>query len=502
MRGRQQSRSGIEGAVNSRQSEREDSQGRRSNRTRTPNGQNIVQIAIDEIRPSPENEKLYHPVDPDDPAVFSLHESIADHGVIEPIVVTEDGFILSGHRRHCAARMAGFEEVPCRIVPLKREDDIDRFTRLLREHNRQRVKAPDEIVREEVVSTDPAQCHRSLLAHRRKESGMPDSGEFDKVVLGQERRRKAISTHKQPFLEAVRQTVQGLRSFWPLSDRQIHYALLNNPPLRHAKRAASRYANNSASYQDLTDLLTRARLTGDIPWHAIADPTRPVGIWRTYKSVGPFVRDELDGFLQGYWRDYLQSQPNHIEIVAEKLTVRGILRRIAQEYAMTMTIGRGYCSIKPRYELACRYQRSGREKLVILFLCDFDPDGQNIAESFARSMRDDFGIEQVEPIQVALTGRQVGQLNLRPKLRAKKGSSTYRRFKAKHGDHVFELESVPPKALQELLRDAIESVIDREAFDAEIDAEVEEAAELTVFRERIVKAAADLNPGWGLEEED
>jgi hypothetical protein len=46
--------------------------------------------------------------------------------------------------------------------------------------------------------------------------------------------------------------------FWPLSDCSIHYALLNDPRLRHAGKLGSVYANDRASYDDLTDLLSRA----------------------------------------------------------------------------------------------------------------------------------------------------------------------------------------------------------------------------------------------------
>jgi len=40
------------------------------------------------------------------------------------------------------------------------------------------------------------------------------------------------------------------------------YALLNDPPLQHASKPGSVCANNRASYDDLTDLLTRAWPSG------------------------------------------------------------------------------------------------------------------------------------------------------------------------------------------------------------------------------------------------
>ncbi len=115
---------------------------------------------MEAIRPSPENDRLYRAIDPDDPEIVALAESVAEFGVREPIVVTRDGWILSGHRRYVAALLAGLNCVPCRIEPLRRSDDLDRFVRLLREYNRQRTKSLDEQLREEVISLDPQAAYQ------------------------------------------------------------------------------------------------------------------------------------------------------------------------------------------------------------------------------------------------------------------------------------------------------------------------------------------------------
>src|ERR1035441_2719394 len=78
------------------------------------------------IRPSAENSKLYRPVTKDDPDILALAESIRKHGILEPLLVIRDGYIVSGHRRHCAAQLAGLKEVPCRVLDFCRADDPDR----------------------------------------------------------------------------------------------------------------------------------------------------------------------------------------------------------------------------------------------------------------------------------------------------------------------------------------------------------------------------------------
>src|SRR2546429_343180 len=64
-------------------------------------------LDVDAIYPSPENAELYSPVLPDDEKTIELSNSIKVNGILEPIVITRDNFIVSGHRRHVAARIAG-----------------------------------------------------------------------------------------------------------------------------------------------------------------------------------------------------------------------------------------------------------------------------------------------------------------------------------------------------------------------------------------------------------
>jgi hypothetical protein len=450
----------------------------------------ISEKSIWEISPSPENEKLYRPVDPDDPDVQTLATSIKENGLLEPMVITSDGYLISGHRRHAAALVAGVHRVPVRELDVSRMDDPDHFLRLLREHNRQRDKTQAEKLREEIVSMNPEEAYYSLVEHRQEQAGI----DVNTITLRDYKGRSKISEAKQPFLDAVKNVISQRKQFWPLSDRQIHYALLNSPPLKHASKPTSRYDNSPRSYKALTELLTRARIEGEIPMEAIGDETRPVTEWRTYQSTRQFLQKELDDFLKNYWRDHLQSQPNHIELVVEKNTVTSIIKPVAMEYCLRLTSGRGFCSLPPRYEMLQRFEKSGKEKLVILFLSDFDPEGEEIPHSFARSLRDDFDLpeERIVPVKVALTAQQVREFNLPPILQAKKSSPNYQKFVKKYGTDAFELEAIPPETLQDLTRQAIDSVLDVEAFNKERDAEREDAHYLDAVRTKTRETLLDL----------
>ena len=445
-------------------------------------------LALKDIHPSPENDELYQPINPDDPEIQSLAQSIRDHGLQEPLLLSGDSFVISGHRRLTAARVAGLNQLPCRIrQDVSHEHDPDLFLKLLRECNRQRLKSLDEKVREEVISASPQEAYQSLLEHRRKASQV----NIQTLDIGEKKERAVITAAKAPLLAAVKKVIGEMQEYLPLSDRQIHYQLLNDPPLIHASKRKSTYRNDAKSYKALVDLLTRARVAGLISFNAIADETRPVSVWGVHQDVQGFVRNELDSLLQNYWRDLLQSQPNHLELIIEKNTVLSVLRPVAAEYCLPLTSGRGYCSLPPRHAIAQRYRKSGKSKLLLLIVSDFDPDGQTIAASFARSMRDDFAIGNVEAVKVALTAEQVEQFKLPPGLKAKAGCSTRQAFVEAHGEHVYELEALSPADLQRLTRQAIDSVLDQSHFNAELDQEKQEAAELATIRRRVLAAVGE-----------
>jgi ParB-like nuclease domain len=437
----------------------------------------IQLLGMNEITPSPENAQLYKPVTPDDEATIELAESIREHGILDPLKISADGYVISGHRRLCAARLAGLAKVPCRMDEVRRgggEKASDEFFKLLREHNRQRIKTRDELLREAVIGIDPQKAHRALTAYRTKKARI----KVETIEIREGTRRKEISAAKMAFLAAVQRVIFSLEEFWPLSLRQIHYGLLNDPPLIHSAKPDSLYRNNLQSYHSLSDLVTRARHEGSIDYEVIHDPTRPVTLWEVHRNLASYYARQMQDLLNGYWRDLQQSQPNHVELVVEKNTLHGIVTPVASSFCIPLTIGRGQCSTRPLYNIAQRYRASGKTKLIILAMSDLDPDGDAIAHSLGQRLRDDYNIGDTDVIKCALRMDQVHSLRLPQKYeRAKTSSSNYARYVEVYGtDFVYELEAVAPNVLQKLLTQSIDSVIDRKAFNAEVASERADAA--------------------------
>ena len=454
-------------------------------------------IPISQIRPMLENEKLYRPVSSSDPDVIALSDSIRANGILEPLVITKDGFLLSGHRRLMAAQLAGLREVPVRCEAISYWNQRDECVKRLALHNQQRIKSNAELLSEAVMLADPEASYTALCMWRAENRDKSQFCGEDLIENPNLQARSKISKAKLPFLEAVCDVINDLREYWPLSDRQVHYALLNDPPLRNANKKKSLYRNDTASYKDLCNLLTRARLMGYIPWAAIDDPTRPVSHAVGWQNTQDFLRDEFNQLFGGYWRNLQQTQPAHIEIIAEKLTVQSIIRTVTDRYCLPLTIARGYPSIEARRKIVERFTKSGKDRLVLIFATDHDPEGCDIPQGVVGSLVRDFDVDEDEiaAIKAAITPEQIAQHKLPPTMEAKKTSARYKKFARQHGTNAYELEALPPEVLQKAIDDAILSVLDTDSLKTEIKAEKQDAAFLAATRRRVLTALGPMIEG-------
>jgi hypothetical protein len=449
-------------------------------------------VPIDSITPAPENDCLYDRFSGCDLDDNSLYESIRDHGILEPITVSSDGVILSGHRRYNGAIFAKLDHVHIRRTnvvfnALSKEARV----KLLAAYNyATRSKSVEEQAREELVSVYTKDIFKELrerLAEKEQAHYRP-VGCDGKIDFGVSTKRAVISAAKQGFLKAVNAVLDEWQYYWPLSVRQVHYQLLNAPPLCHSGKKNSRYKNNRQSYRALIDLVARGRLAGKIHWKAIADETRPVSLWRCYAGAREYIHAEAKGMLGYYRRDLMQSQPRHVEIVCEKNTVAETVKSVALKYCIPVTSGRGYCSLEPRRQIAERVEASGKRTLTLIVISDCDPDGDEIAASLARSMQDDFDVS-VEAVRGALTHEQARSYGLKENFDAKPKSSQYKKFVNRHGSaSAYELEALPQGELEKLVEQAIRSVIDMAAYDREVDLWGQEAPQIEAVRQRAISA--------------
>lgn len=122
----------------------------------------IFNLPAAQLRPHHDNEKIYGIED-----VSELANDIKKSGWIKPLVVTDfygDYTIVSGHRRHKAAPIAGFHLLPCELEQFEHEWQV--LDRLLRE-NAMREKTGEQKAREfkfwKKVESEAARVRQSEL---------------------------------------------------------------------------------------------------------------------------------------------------------------------------------------------------------------------------------------------------------------------------------------------------------------------------------------------------
>jgi DNA adenine methylase len=102
----------------------------------------VLMVPVDKLKVHPVNKQIYVS---DERRKTELLESIREHGVLEPLIVTpEDSkyLVLSGARRFECAQELGYSELPCLVSIVKKP------ALAIIEHNRYRQKTAKEIYNE------------------------------------------------------------------------------------------------------------------------------------------------------------------------------------------------------------------------------------------------------------------------------------------------------------------------------------------------------------------
>lgn len=110
----------------------------------------VLSVGVDTIDPNPKNPRTFF--DPD--KIKELEHSISEHGILEPLIVTEksDGRyeLIAGERRLRAARNLGLAKVP---VMVRHVDDLERLELSLIEN----------LQRQDLNPVEEAEGYRELI---------------------------------------------------------------------------------------------------------------------------------------------------------------------------------------------------------------------------------------------------------------------------------------------------------------------------------------------------
>ncbi|MBA7532412.1 hypothetical protein ES705_24638 [subsurface metagenome] len=236
--------------------------------------------------------------------------------------------------------------------------------------------------------------------------------------------------------------------------RQVFYRLV----------AALLIPNTETTYKSLSRATVQAREEAIIDPLCFDDRVRTYeGGDQGYESPQDYIDRLLDEFRdahEGYTKRMWDNQQRTPIIWLEKDALFTPVSSIANRYNVRTYAARGYSSFTAVYEAA--QTMDGSNAYTVLQLTDFDPSGEDMVRDLERRLTR-YEAEDFVLMKIALTQDQVQTLGL-PPMPAKTADPRYDRFAASYGSEAVELDALPPDELERIVREAIESRLDRQQW--------------------------------------
>jgi hypothetical protein len=247
------------------------------------------------------------------------------------------------------------------------------------------------------------------------------------------------------LIEAMRAKAEDAH---PITGRGIGYKLFT---------AGLTPSMSRADMQRVYRLLKEARERGYIPWKWIVDETRTIERTSTWTDPAEYARC----VAQSYRRDFWDQQPVRCEVWSEKGTVRGVLAPVLDHYAVGFRVMHGFSGATTIYDVS--QDDDGRD-LIVLYVGDLDPSGMFMSEEDLPGRIANYGGHHITLKRIALTREQVDDLPSFPAADKRK-DPRYKWFRADFGDRCWELDAMDPNDLRACVHNAIEELIEPEAWE-------------------------------------
>lgn len=234
--------------------------------------------------------------------------------------------------------------------------------------------------------------------------------------------------------------------------------------------------NSQASYNQLGNLISDARLAGLISWTAIEDRTRNLRGLATYRSPQELIKQKLHG--AAYRSDLWEDQPYRPEVWVEKDALSDVVGQICNRLRVDFFACRGYVSQSEQWNAGQRlrdYVMKG-QRPIIFHLGDHDPSGIDMTRDNMERLSL-FAGTQIQVVRLALNMDQVNQYNPPPNP-AKSSDSRFADYQLKYGDESWELDALDPAVIQDLIDRNIRMLRDPKLWDEALGREAMERQEL------------------------
>jgi hypothetical protein len=258
------------------------------------------------------------------------------------------------------------------------------------------------------------------------------------------------------------------------------------------------FPNRESSYNRLGSAVTRGRMAGLIDWNHLTDRNREaMGVGWDLMTDLPEMSDLVRGLENQVAHDLWQGQVFRPEVWVEKQALEQVAQRAAQRFRVPYLACKGYMSASEMWEAGYRrfrrYDRAGQTP-VIIHIGDHDPSGIDMTRDI-RERAEMFAGCYVEVRRIALNMDQIEEFNPPPNP-AKTTDSRFTEYAVRFGNESWELDSLRPELLIDLIRAEIETLIDRAEWDARKAEEDEATEKVRAVADRWDEVAAwlDENP--------
>ena len=190
----------------------------------------------------------------------------------------------------------------------------------------------------------------------------------------------------------------------------------------------------------------------------------------TWDNPDQIVAAAVRGYRKNYWND----QPNRVEVISEKGTIKGTLAPTLDEFGVPLHIMHGYGSATALHDIA-EASTSSNKPLIMIYVGDWDPSGMHMSQiDLPRRLERYEG--DAEIVRVALNGTDVAPGTEIPsfEVESKSKDPRYRWFVGQYGRRCWELDALSPVVLRDRVERWIKSYLDIDAWNHAVEIEAAE----------------------------
>jgi hypothetical protein len=269
-----------------------------------------------------------------------------------------------------------------------------------------------------------------------------------------------LGLHRATTELAARAYVQAALE-QPLTVRGLFYRVVSSAGLP---------STDKEHYNRLKAVAKRLREADILPWRWIVDGLRQMYKPSSWSGLADFAETTRNCYRKDLWA----AQAEYVHVFCEKDAMAGVLRPVADEYDIALSIIRGYSSLTMVHEVAEVWAWI-KKPITAYYLGDFDSSGMDIERDLREKLKRYAG-RDFTWVRLAVTAEDFATFNLFP-LKPKKKDKRTRAFLAAGHTECAEIDAIPADRLRERLREAIESHIDTPAWERLRKVEQLEAAQ-------------------------